>query len=496
MSSSKNDAPSDEPQTKAYSIYTAPEKWFIVGLTGFAAMFSPLTANIYFPAIPTIAAVFHKSIELINLTVTVYMIVQGISPMFWGTMSDRWGRRPMFIGCMVVLCGACVGLALVPTDAYWLLMVLRCLQAAGSASTIALGAGAIADIAAPAHRGSFFGIWNIGPMVGPCVGPVLGGVLADKLGWRSIFWFLVISSGVCGLVIVTLLPETLRALVGDGSVSPPRFYMPLIPVIGKAQHAPDHSSRGNRRGFANPLLLFLYPDVTIILLFNALVYAEFYAVTATISTLFQPTYPFLNETETGLCFLAIGGGMMMGGVSNGELLDWDYQRVKRKVLRKLEQDPENKVKPEDVTKDEHFPIEVARLRMMPAMFAIYVAACIGYGWCLEAGVNIAGPLILQIIIGWTSMSMMNSAQTLIIDLAPSHGSAITACNNLVRCSFGAVAVSVIDPILKHLGTGWTYVLLSGICIVFSPSYYVLMHYGPKWRVQRRARRQATQGSKA
>ena len=39
---------------------------------------SPLTANIYFPAIPTISAAFHKSTELINLTVTVYMIVQGI----------------------------------------------------------------------------------------------------------------------------------------------------------------------------------------------------------------------------------------------------------------------------------------------------------------------------------------------------------------------------------------------------------------------------------
>ena len=46
------------------------------------------------------------------------------------------------------------------------------------------GAGVIADIAAPAERGSFFGIWNIGPMVGPSLGPVLGGVLADKLGWR------------------------------------------------------------------------------------------------------------------------------------------------------------------------------------------------------------------------------------------------------------------------------------------------------------------------
>ena len=42
------------------------------------ALFSPLTANSYFPAIPTIAAEFHKSTELINLTVTVYIIFQGV----------------------------------------------------------------------------------------------------------------------------------------------------------------------------------------------------------------------------------------------------------------------------------------------------------------------------------------------------------------------------------------------------------------------------------
>lgn len=88
--------------------------------------------------------------------------------MFWGTMSDRWGRRPMFLACMLVLALACVGLALVPTNAYWLLMVLRCLQAAGSASTIALGAGVIADIATRAERGGFFGLFSLGPMV--CLG--------------------------------------------------------------------------------------------------------------------------------------------------------------------------------------------------------------------------------------------------------------------------------------------------------------------------------------
>ena len=59
--------------------------------------------------------------------------------MLWGTISDRMGRRPLFVLCLALLSASCVGLALVPTNAYWLLVLLRCFQAAGSASTIALG---------------------------------------------------------------------------------------------------------------------------------------------------------------------------------------------------------------------------------------------------------------------------------------------------------------------------------------------------------------------
>ncbi|KAM5540996.1 hypothetical protein V8D89_005307 [Ganoderma adspersum] len=481
---------SQRARSQPYSIYTPGEKLFILAVASFAAMFSPLTANIYFPAIPTIAKAFGKSTELINLTVTVYMVVQGLAPMFWGTLSDRWGRRPMFIGCMATLSLSCVGLALVPTHAYAGLMLLRCLQAFGSASTVALGAGVIADIAAPFERGSFFGLWNIGPMMGPSLGPVLGGALSDRLGWRSIFWFLVISSGICAAVMILLIPETLRAMCGNGSVPPPKAYMPLIPIIGPKSQEPDYSSRGARRGFANPLLLLLYPDVALLLFFNGLVYSEFYAITATISTLFQTTYPFLNETNIGLCFLANGGGMLVGGIITGKLLDADYRRIKRRTLQRLDSRNAEKFLDEDedaVTKDEHFPLERARLRTMPAYFAIFIVVAIGYGWCLQAKVSVAGPLVLQVIIGWVTVAMMNSAQTLIIDLAPEHGSAITACNNLVRCSLGAASVSVIDLILRRLGAGWTYVLLSGICVAFSPTYWILMKYGPRWRAARRAK---------
>jgi MFS family permease len=50
------------------------------------------------------------------------------------------------------------------------------------------------------------------------IGPILGGVLAQTLSWEAIFWFLAIFSGSFLLLLFVFLPETLRFLVGNGSV--------------------------------------------------------------------------------------------------------------------------------------------------------------------------------------------------------------------------------------------------------------------------------------
>ncbi|KZP25436.1 MFS general substrate transporter [Athelia psychrophila] len=469
---------------KPYSIYTTREKWLIVLIASFAGLFSPLTANIYLPAIPTMAAAFHKSTELINITVTVYMVFQGISPMLWGTIADKVGRRPIFLACLLVLSIACVGLALVPTNAYWLLVLLRCLQAAGSASTVALGAGVIGDIAEPFERGGFFGLFSLGPMV--AIGPIIGGLLADNLGWRAIFWFLCIASAVCLLSMVLFLPETLRALVGDGSYIPSAIYRPLLPIIGRHRVAAEDVEKPPKKPFANPLLLFTYPDVIVILIFNGIVYSVFYGVTATISVLFKQAYPYLSESDIGLCFLAIGGGMVIGSATIGKLLDRDYASFKNKMVQKIEDGGgESGARAEDVTKDENFPIELARLRTMPVYLGIFCIATIGYGWCLQAKVSIAVPLVLHICMGFVLTAVMNTSQTLLVDLMPSQGSSVTACNNLVRCSLGAALVAVINIITDALKPGWTYVLLGGVCVLTAPLLYVSMRIGPECRAKRR-----------
>ncbi|KAJ7159064.1 MFS general substrate transporter [Mycena crocata] len=501
----KSDEETAVPLEEPYSIFTPREKWLIVSLIAFGGLFSPLSANIYFPAIPTLARVFNKSIELINLTVTLNMVFQGISPMFWGTLSDTYGRRHVFILCLLLLALSCVGLALTPTNAYWLLLFLRCFQAAGSASTVAIGAGVIGDISTRAERGGFLGIYSIGPMFGPAIGPVLGGVLADHLGWRSIFWFLCIASAVCMIVMILFLPETLRALVGNGSIPPPAIYYPVIRVFGRnAAVSTSTPAAAPRKKFQNPLLLFLHVDVALLLLINAVVYSVFYGVTASISTVFHNAYPQLSETELGLCFLTLGGGMVIGSIFSGKILDWDYQHVRRSLpaYAGLEGKGEKAGKPDDAfpiekvivfattpaslqyTGSQLTPTVQARLRLIPALLVLFIASCIGYGWCIERRTNIAGPLILLTGVGLVVISVMNSIQTLMIDLMPSQGSAITACNNLVRCSLGAALVSAIQPLLDALGAGYSYLLLGGIAALMVPTVYLVVRVGPRCRARR------------
>ena len=62
------------------------------------------------------------------------------------------------------------------------------------------------------------GIFQAGLLAPLAIGPVLGGIFAETLGWRSIFWFLTIYAAVFLLFLVILLPETLRSLVGNGSI--------------------------------------------------------------------------------------------------------------------------------------------------------------------------------------------------------------------------------------------------------------------------------------
>lgn len=273
-------------------------------------------------------------------------------------------------------------------------------------------------------------------------------------------------------------------MVGDGSVIPSVIHRPIVPMI-KPKGEPYFASIPSAKPSRNPFRLLANIDIIILLSLNAIVCSVFYAFTATISTLFVVAYPYLSETEIGLCFLAIGGGMAIGSSLNGKMLDWEYRRFSKVNTGT----PTAGGIPEDTSQKHYvstnFPIEKARLRALPILVNLLAACCAGYGWCIAKQVNIAGPVILQIAVGYITIAVMNSTQTLMIDLFPGQGSSITACNNLVRCSLSAFLVSVIDLIIRALGVGWTYVLLGGVSLLILPLLYLEMRIGPACRAKRR-----------
>jgi hypothetical protein len=143
--------------------------------------------------------------------------------------------------------------------------------------------------------------------------------------------------------------------------------------------------------------MFTYPEVFVLLIFNGTLYAVLYGVTASLSVIFEKVYPYLDQTEIGLCFLASGGGMFFGSLFSGKFMDSYYQKIKDDLIRQSRTDSEKKFDPKAIEKDPSFPIEKARLHYLPPVVFVYTACVIGYGWALQSKVTIAVPLILQFI---------------------------------------------------------------------------------------------------
>ncbi|TIA34283.1 MFS general substrate transporter [Aureobasidium pullulans] len=487
-----------------YTVFTSSQKRFIVLLTACAGFFSAVSANIYFPALNSLTKDFNVSSTQINLTLTTYMIFQGIAPTIMGDLADMAGRRPAYFVCFVIYIGACIGIAL--CQDYASLLILRCLQATGCAATIALGSGVVADIATSAERGTFMGYVTSGPMVAPALGPVLGGILAQFLGWRSIFWFLVILSACYLVPFLIAFPETGRNVVGNGSIKPQSWNRSLINYLHerKVAKAPALTrtvtresirleearlAKARKLRIPNPLKtlkIVFEKDTGLLLLYNSLVYTAFYDVTASMPYLFGMIYNY-NDLQIGLCFIPFGIGCLIAPILGGRALDWNFRRLALKHGF-----PVDKKRATDL-KD--FPLEKARIQVTWPLVVVGDAALLCYGWVMHVETNLAAPLVLLFFIGLCLTGAFNCNSVMLIDLYPLSPSTATAANNLVRCFMGAGGTAIIIIMIESMGRGWCFTFIAAVVMLFSPILWVLEKYGQGWRNARTQRLEEEQAKK-
>ncbi|KAK8135275.1 major facilitator superfamily transporter [Apiospora sp. TS-2023a] len=434
---------------------------------------------------------------MVELTVTSFLLVQGLTSVFWGAFADAIGRRPIYLIALVLYLTANVALSYSPN--FTVLMLFRGVQSGGSASTLILGSGVIQDISPPSERGTFTSFYLSIRNFSIAVGPVLGGALAQNLGFRSIFIFLSIGTAVLLVAVTLYLPETLRAIAGNGSLRLSGVYQPWMRRFKEPGYTrdpgPKAANRLTSRTVLAPLMLLFEKDIFSGLLFSGLAYTSWGLLTATTTPMFEKTFR-LSETLIGLCFLPNGLGTIVGSVLVGSLMTTDYKAVQASYNAAHDRPRDSELSP-SMNLPADFPLERARLRHIPWVTAVFVASLGLYGLAMDAKRLpwklasrpgwIAVPLLLQFLIAASSNGIITIYQTLISDLCPGQGAGSTAISSLVSRLLNAAGVSFVEPLLEAWGPAYLYLGLAGVGAVYVALAAASWYLGPGWRRQRLAK---------
>ncbi|KAL4994040.1 major facilitator superfamily domain-containing protein [Aspergillus recurvatus] len=482
-----------------YCITSTHGKIFIISLTSIAMVITMIATNIVLPVLPVLQAEYGVTTTQMNLLVTVFSLVQGITPALMSALSDLQGRRIAWMFTLSLYTAANIGLAV--QDSYVALIVLRCLQSLGSSCAIPFGFAVAADISSPAERGRYIGPLQGSVMGAFAFGPVIGGLLEPSFGWRSIFWFLAIGSGAALLAYFLIIPETARSIVGNGSVEPEGWWrrpatqniQRHLPSQRGSKRACTRRGRGGlevsqqgrpRTSLAKILRAFTIlaeKDALILIIFTSLFYSGVTAMWATTGSHFSSLYS-LDTLSVGFSFLPYGVAGGIGSIISGKLLDLNYRRI-----QKHHQPPATKDADQHQPADTDFPYEVARLQVAAPFALLASLSLITYGWIIETRQSLAAALTLQALIGLSGTPLLGIIYTLLIDLYPTQAVATQGAADLVRCWLGALFAAVIDYMLARLGWGWSFTLLGANMIVAFPSVGLVYVRGPRWR-KRKARR--------
>ncbi|KFY00071.1 hypothetical protein V490_01489 [Pseudogymnoascus sp. VKM F-3557] len=476
-----------------YHVFSKSKKKTIMYLAAVAGMFSSLSANIYFPALGQISRDINVGLPLMSLTITVYMVAQGLAPSFWGPLSDTRGRRVTFIGTFCVYIVANLGLAL--STGFAPLMVLRAMQAAGSAATISIGQGLISDIAIPSERGSFTGTNQGIRMFGQAIGPVFGGIISEYLGYHAIFWFL-FGGGIFALIIlVVFLPETLRPIAGNGTICLKGIHRPMYYKFAPSEEHLVEKELPPKKVLTpamtfTPFMLLLEKDIFSVIMFGSMVYSVWSMVTSSTTALFQERF-HLTDLEVGLVFLPNGVASMLGSYLTGKLSkhDWAVMEARYRVDKNI---PDSKILSKKELVD--FPFAQTRMRSMWWMVITFVISTALYGFSLNLNI-IALPIILQFAISYTANSIFALNSTLVVDLFPNASASATAVNNLVRCLMGAGGVAVVQLMVDAIASGPTFAIWAGITTALIPLAVLQWRNGQRWQVERKKRIDAREAVK-
>ncbi|GJJ15744.1 hypothetical protein Clacol_010022 [Clathrus columnatus] len=437
-----------------------PRKWsrrrknFILANIASAALIATMGINIYNPAIDSIKAALHATDQEISLTLSVFILMQGTTPLLWSAISEIQGRKIVYlvsISLYVIGCGVAGS-----SRSIGLLLAMRILQAIG-------------DIFEPHERGTVVGIYYATPLLGPSLGPLIGGAATQLLSWRATFYFLCIFAGV-SLCSFIFFKDTFRR---ERSLSYQSALRHLLKEregklrrqnedAGGKNQSPVRdleANNSNSQPSINEIRLGLKEINPIQPIGEVLRRRNNLSIL--FPSVYEPTSSDPLKSDDiwiGLVLLTFGIGSVAGSLLGGRWSDH--------VLKKCRERKGDKASSED------------RLESTKPMMFVLPPALIAYAWMAEKHVDIAGICVALFFVGLSSITL-----AYIVDANVGRSSTAVATNSFCRGLAGFVAAEVAVPLQDALGDGGLYTIWAGIMAFSSLIILLTIRKGGAWREQ-------------
>jgi len=173
-----------------------------------ATIMQALDTTIANVALPYMQGSLSASLDQVSWVLTSYIVAAAVMTAPVGWLSDRFGRKKLFLVCVGGFTAASLLCALAQNIEQ--IVAFRLMQGMCGAALVPLSQSVMLDAYPIEQRGQAMGIWGVGVMLGPIMGPTLGGWLTDNYSWHWVFLVNLPVGAITVLGLLVFMDETKR----------------------------------------------------------------------------------------------------------------------------------------------------------------------------------------------------------------------------------------------------------------------------------------------